>query len=878
MNRKLFSQLVCSLAFLFSTFSSTAFSAIDYNYSATWPDKKTWDLDSPSGIAIGTDGKIYVVERNNNRFLQITIVGDYVQVQPWGAQGSEVGQFNMPTGMAIGPNGDLFFADSVNHRIQKWPTSSGYPTFANISWGTEGNGDGQFSYPSGVAVDSGGNVYVADKWNHRVQKFTSAGVFSTKWGSEGSGNGQFSLPSAIAVDSSGNVYVADTGNNRIQKFNSSGGYLGQWGGTGTGDGQFRAPSGIAVDVNRNVYVADSANNRIQKFSETGSFLLKWGSKGVNDGEFFYPMGIGIDAAGIIYVTEYGNSRIQKFNSQGFFVENWNNMGTGDGYFMRPFAAAVDGSGNVFVSDSFNSRIQKFNSEGVLQVKWGSFGAGNGQFRYPAGVALDSGGNIYVADMFNDRIQKFNSGGTFQSSIGTSGSGDGQFDFPMGAVIDASNNLYVLDSGNNRVQKFAPNGSFAGKWGSAGMGDGQFDFPTGIAVDGSGNIYVSDTWNNRIQKFSSSGSFITKWGAFGAEEGNFNYPTGLALDVKGDVYVTDSDNNRIQKFTADGTFVAAYGFEGSDTPQSSILTAKFKHPQGIAFNKGGDSLYVVDTDNNRVQKYQLSGIQLNTPKSGEHWQRGMTRKISWTCMGTSGILYIDLVKNGDLVSYIPPTANLSTPPTPIALQNGNGSYDWAIPAGLELGTDYQIYIQAIAPPKVSDSMGDFFSITGPQNTLAIAGATGSAGGSISGGIGLNCRIAANGAVAGTCSEYNDPNASIVLTAAPDPGATVTWSGCTSATGNTCNVTLSSNKTVSASFNTASYTITASPGANGTISCVPTSVVSNGSSVCTITPNSGYYVSDVMVGPSGGTLSSVGRLTSYTFSGVITDMTISATLPD
>jgi hypothetical protein len=253
---------------------------------------------------------------------------------------------------------------------------------------------------------------------------------------------------------------------------------------------------------------------------------------------------------------------------------------------------------------------------------------------------------------------------------------------------------------------------------------------------------------------------------------------------------------------------------------------------------------------------------------------MTRKISWTYMGTSGILYIDLVKNGDLVSYIPPTANLSTPPTPIALQNGNGSYDWAIPAGLELGTDYQIYIQAIAPPKVSDSMGDFFSITGPQNTLAIAGATGTSGGSVSGGIGLNCRIAANGAVAGTCSEYNDPNASIVLTAAPDTGATVTWSGCTSTTGNTCNVTLSSNKTVSASFNTASYTITASPGANGTISCVPTSVVSNGSSICTITPNSGYYVSDVMVGPSGGTLSSVGRLTSYTFSGVITDMTISA----
>ena len=122
-----------------------------------------------------------------------------------------------------------------------------------------------FSDPSGVAVDSSGNVYVADSGNKRIQKFNSAGGFITKWGSSGSGDGQFSYPCGVAVDSSGNVYVADTSNQRIQKFNSSGGFITKWGSYGSGDGQFSNPYGVAVDSSGNVYVADSGNRRIQKF-------------------------------------------------------------------------------------------------------------------------------------------------------------------------------------------------------------------------------------------------------------------------------------------------------------------------------------------------------------------------------------------------------------------------------------------------------------------------------------------------------------------------------------------------------------------------------------------------------------------------------------
>jgi sugar lactone lactonase YvrE len=134
-------------------------------------------------------------------------------------------------------------------------------------WGAYGSEDGQFKYPYGVAVDGSGDVYVADFYNHRIQKFDSAGNFVTKWGTSGSGDGQFDYPFGIAVDGLGYVYVADTYNYRIQKFDSDGNFVTKWGTWGSDHGQFRSPYGIAVDGSGYVYVADSSNNRIQIFAK-----------------------------------------------------------------------------------------------------------------------------------------------------------------------------------------------------------------------------------------------------------------------------------------------------------------------------------------------------------------------------------------------------------------------------------------------------------------------------------------------------------------------------------------------------------------------------------------------------------------------------------
>ncbi|MCH2537158.1 MAG: Ig-like domain-containing protein [Dehalococcoidia bacterium] len=139
-----------------------------------------------------------------------------------------------------------------------------------LSWGTSGTLGGQFSFQQGMAVDGAGNVYVADRNNHPIQKFNSAGTSLVEWGGIGFGDGQFIFPEGVAVDSAGNVYVTSQFTNVVQKFTSSGSFLAKWGSSGSGDGQFSSPSDVAVDAAGNVYVTDRDNHRIQKFDSTAA--------------------------------------------------------------------------------------------------------------------------------------------------------------------------------------------------------------------------------------------------------------------------------------------------------------------------------------------------------------------------------------------------------------------------------------------------------------------------------------------------------------------------------------------------------------------------------------------------------------------------------
>jgi len=615
-----------------------------------WGSKGTGDgqFDLPSDVAVNS-GNVYVVDSRNNRIQVFTTDGNFIT--KWGSNGTGDGQFQYAiTSIAADSSGNVYVVDSGNNRIQVFklanPCPVGKPQIAPgvcfiTKWGSKGTGDGQFNSPYGVAVDSLGNVYVSDSGNHRIQKFQNDGTFITKWGSPGGGNGQFFSIAGIDIDSSGNVYVADSSRSSIQVFKLANPcpvgkpqiapgvcFITKWGSGGTGDGQFEWPIGVAVDSWGNVYVADAMIGRIAVFTNTGSFIRNWGTLGTSG--FAYPTGIAVSRFDDddVHVVDAENNLIQKFMINGTFITKWGSKGTGDGQFDSPIALAVD-SGNLYVADLVNNRIDVFTTDGNFIRKWGSLcnlqngtgcidtdGAGplsrgDGQFQDPIDVTSDSG-KVYVADRLNNRIQVFTTDGNFirkwgslcnlqngAGCIDTDGAGplspgDGQFNDPHAVAVDSAGNVYVADAGNNRIQKFQNDGTFITKWGSfcskdsgtgcvdqdgtgsLSVGDGQFSFPRDVAVDSSGNVYVVDSLNHRIQEFMNNGTFIRKWGSlcnlgngFGCidpdgpgplsvGDGQFSEPLSLAVDFIDNVYVADTGNNRIQKFQNDGTFIRKWG--------------------------------------------------------------------------------------------------------------------------------------------------------------------------------------------------------------------------------------------------------------------------------------------------------------------------------
>ncbi len=598
--------------------------------------------------------------------LTVTITVDTTAVAQYTLNGSTlVVQSTPPTGLGIGSGtGDAGMtnytvanvAAGTNVNLQApTPDPAGY-TFAQwavngvaqaagvksvtfpapagfLQWGNFGTGDGQFIVPSAIALDNLGNVYVADQYNFRVEKFTSAGAYIAKWGTQGTGTGQFEGPFAIAVDADNNVYVADAFNNNIQKFTSDGGYITHWGSAGSGNGQFNVPDGIAVDSLGFVYVADSNNFRVQKFTSSGGYVSQWGSQGSGNGQFEYSYGIAIDNLDNVYVADESNFRIQKFTTAGAYVAQW-------GTLEFPAGIAVDDFGNVYVADLGSDCVQEFNSAGTQLNQWGSPGAAPGQFDDPYAVAVDGPGNvIYVADAANNRVEvlaqnilavaQYTTGTstytlTVQSTPPTglsvgSGTGDGGMTnySVTGIVLGQSVDLQApaTDPAGYTFSQWTLNGASLGvglksvtfaapasffSWGSEGTGNSDFDDPTGVAVASNGNVYVVDSENDRIQEFTSSGTYVTQWGGSGGGNGLFSSPTGIALDGAGNVYVADTGNQLIQVFTSAGVFQTQWGSKGSGT-------GEFEAPTGIAIDTAGTgNVYVVDSENDSVLEFTSEG--------------------------------------------------------------------------------------------------------------------------------------------------------------------------------------------------------------------------------------------------------------------------------
>ena len=297
--------------------------------------------------------------------------------------------------------------------------------------------------------------------SQEVMAIPSPYLLAMSIGQEGVDDGEFSSPTGIALDKEGNIYIADTDNHSIQKLDKTGKFLARWGSEPTADeGGFYYPRGLAIGANDTLFVADSGNNRVQKFDLDGNVMQAWGKfgfawRGADLGKFDVPWGLATDQEGNLYVSDTSNARIQKFKSDGTPLLKWGRDGSFDGAFFFPRGVAVDFVGNIYVADESNNRVQKFDARGSFLTKWGREGSGPGQFKSPWGLACDALGNVYVVDTGNHRVQKFDGNGTFLCSWGNRGRTEGQLNFPYGIAVDKEGCVYVVDSGNNRVLKYVP---------------------------------------------------------------------------------------------------------------------------------------------------------------------------------------------------------------------------------------------------------------------------------------------------------------------------------------------------------------------------------------------------------------------------------------
>jgi len=530
-------------------------------------------------------------------------------------------------------------------------------------------GNARFFNPSAVAVDSAGNIYVADSGDHTVRKVTAGGSVTTFAGSsgnagssDGTGSGaRFLYPCAVAVDVSGVVYVADSGNDNIRRITQDGAVstlAGNAGISGSADGTgsaalFNQPQGITVDPSGNVYVSDTNNGTIRKVTAAGVVTTLAGAVGQNsfsDGtgasaRFNYPAGLATDSAGNIYVADLDNSLVRKVSSGGSVSTLAGSAGLsgsvdgqgGAARFNHPAAVALDGAGNVYVIDTSNQTVREISPGGAVTSLAGSPGVGGradgagtaASFFYPGGIAATGLGTVYIADTGNHSIRVMTSPGvvaTLAGGAGQKGDADGTgsqalFAYPYGVASDGSGHIYVSDSGNNAVRVVTSAGvvsTVAGS-GAPGSADGagaaaSFNNPAGVAADASGNVYVADSGNSTIRKITPGGAVTTLAGAAGSagssdgtgSAARFNAPNGVAVDKIGNVYVADTKNDTVRKITPGGLVTTLAGVAGqTGSGDGAGGSARFNGPYAVAVDSSGD-VYVADFFSATIRKIDTSG--------------------------------------------------------------------------------------------------------------------------------------------------------------------------------------------------------------------------------------------------------------------------------
>ena len=640
MLKKYFFLLTGFVLFLGFTFSGAE------ALSKSLPATKT-EISLVDGIAVDKKGNVYIARRDNNIISRIDLKGNLTTYVGTGSSGfsgdggkATEARLNVPAGLAFDKNGNLYIADRNNHRIRKVDTRGIITTIAGT--GTAGfSGDGgsatqaQLDLPSGIALDSKGNIFLSDRSNNRIRVIDSSGKIRTYAGSGKDGfrgdNGpalkaSIDRPFGIALDRKGNLYIADRRNNRVRKVNTQGIIT-----TVAGDGgyfmmgdngpAYRAsvagPTGVVVDDQGTLYIADRENNRIRAVDSQGmiSTIVGTGRQDYNgdsevarDTNLHLPFAVALNPEGKLLVVDRSHYRIRSVDLKRGTVKtiagNGRKMFAGDGgpatgaTLSFPHGIAVDKEDNVLISDKGNYRIRKISPNGIIHTIAGNGIRGNVGDDMPAmeasiygatSLKLNSKEEMYILSPsgFVSLIRKIDEKGIMRK---------------------------FLDTVTPKYLKSIANSKYKGK-----VQTGELAIITtfsDIAFDHKGNMFVSDRLNHQIRKVDSNGNVSTIAGTgesshYGdggpASEAAFRDPSALATDEEGNLYIGDSANNMIRKIDTKGVIstIAGNGNHKATGDGGPAVKASIRNIDYLAVSPQGE-VHIVGMNSNTVRKITKDG--------------------------------------------------------------------------------------------------------------------------------------------------------------------------------------------------------------------------------------------------------------------------------
>jgi sugar lactone lactonase YvrE len=555
----------------------------------------------------------------------------------------------------------------------------------------------------GVAVDGSGNVFIAQSYDAEVTEVVAAtGMIQTvagngKIGYSGDGgsaiNAELGFPIGVAVDSSGNIFIADEGEDVIREVVAATGIIRTVAGIGSGgysgDGgpatqaKLYLPTGVHVDGAGNIFIADLNNNRIREVAAATGIIQTVAGNGTSgylgDGGpatqayLNYPAGVFVDGAGDIFIADWANNVVREVAAATGTIEtvagNGTNGFSGDGgpatqaELSYPWGTYVDGSGNISISDQGNGRVREVSAatatiqtvagNGFTNYSGDGGKATNAELFWPDGVALDGAGDIFIADSYNNVIREVVAAtGIIQTVAGTgiSGySGDGgpatqaQLAIPSGVFVDGSGNIFIADSYNNVIRKVnAATGTIQtvagdGTYGYSGDGgpatQATLRSPYGLFVDSAGNIFIADTGNYVVREVLAVTGLIQTVAGGGDNYGDggpatqayLSHPAGVFVDGAGDIFIADTGNNVVREVVAtsgviktvagDGT-VGCYFYSpgpgGPPPPPGPPNTLSC--PSGVSVDSAGN-IFIADEGDGQVYEQDAATQTLRSIATG-----------------------------------------------------------------------------------------------------------------------------------------------------------------------------------------------------------------------------------------------------------------------